>query len=479
MSTVADAVPEQEFAYENPARVVWTLAWPAVALNSLQVVNTLLDRGFIGHLHAAALTAQGGATNVMFLMFSLAISIATGATALVSRSFGADERRQVRQAARQSLSLAIYAGIAMMLLTTGIAHLTAEWIMPPGALEAKRDMTYFVMAYGCGLPGIFIIQTLAGSLRGIGDTRSPMVISGIQILLHILLNFLLIFPAHRLGPITVPGAGLGLLGAGCALSGSATLSSIAYILYARRTPLGKMQPFRLPERAWAQRILRIAIPAAVMSTLRVFSLTAFMQVLKQVPNAEDAIGALSLAFALESIMFMPAFGLSSAAAALVGQSLGMKRPDRAEQLGWMACRFGAGVTLVLALPLFLGAEPIATVLVPGNPGVIHEASMLLKYLCATEFLFGTAMVLMGAMQGAGDTVRPLWIAMFCLWGLRVPLAILLTLPKGFALGGFLPLPIGAGMGTTGAWWALTTTQGLQGVLAFLVFRQGKWKTQKV
>lgn len=479
VSSATDAIQEPGIAVENPARVVWALAWPAVALNSLQVINTLLDRGFIGHLHTAALTAHGGATNIMFMMFSLAMAVATGATALVSRAYGAEDLGEVRKAARESLGVAMYVGLAIFLLTAGIAGWASEILMPPGATEAKGEMTHFLLAYSAGLPGIFIIQTLAGSLRGIGDTRSPMVISGVQILLHIVLNFLLIFPTRHMGGVTVPGAGLGLVGAACALSGSVTVSAVAYILYVRRTPLGALPPFRFPQKAWLARILRIAVPAAVMSTLRVLSLTAFTLVLKQVPNAEAAIAAMSVGFAIESIMFMPAFGVSAAASALVGQSLGMKRPDRAERLGWVAAFHGAIVTLLIAIPVYLLAPGIASTIVEGKTDIALEATSLLRYLCMTEFLFGLAMVLMGAMQGAGDTVRPLWIAIIALWGIRVPLAIILALPKGFALGGWIPLTFALGLGAKGGWLSMAGTQGFQGILALLAFRQGKWKTQKV
>jgi len=459
--------------------VVWTLAWPAVALNSLQVINTLLDRGFIGHLHTAALTAHGGATNIMFMMFSIAMAVATGATALVSRAYGAREFGEMKHAARESLSVATYVGLAIALLTFAISAWAAGILMPAGAIEARREMTNFLLVYAAGLPGIFVIQSLAGSLRGIGDTRSPMVISGVQILLHILLNFLLIFPAHTIGPVRIPGAGLGLVGAACALAGSATLSAIAYVIYIKRTPLEAVSPFRFPDAKWLVRILRIAIPAAVMSTLRVLSLTAFTLVLKQVPRAEAAIAAMSVGFAIESIMFMPAFGLSAAASALVGQSLGMKRPDRAERLGWVASFYGSMVTLVLAIPIFYFAPNIASTLVEGKPDIAQEATVLLRYLCATEFLFGLAMVLIGAMQGAGDTVRPLWIAIISLWGLRVPLALILAMPKGFAIAGLVPLPLTLGLGANGAWIAMAGTQGIQGIFALVAFKQGKWKTQKV
>ena len=126
-----------------------------------------------------------------------------------------------------------------------------------------------------------------------------------------------------------------------------------------------------------------------------------------------------------------------------------------------------------------GAGTIASTLVEGKIAIAREAWTLLRYLCLTEFLFGLSMVLVGAMQGAGDTKRPLWISVFSLWGLRVPLAIFMALPPKFALGGFLTLPFALGWGANGAWMAMAATQGIQGIVSFIAFRQGAWKTQKV
>ncbi len=451
---------------ENASRVVWALAWPAVALNSLQVVNTLLDRFFIGHLHGASLTAHGASTNVMFLMFSLAASLGTGASALVSRAFGADEPAEYRRAAQESLGLALLLGVAFALLTAVAAAAVSGLLLPAKDVVAQREMTTFVWAYAVGLMPTFVIQTLAGSLRGVGDTKSPMIISGVQIAIHMTLNVLLV--PH-----------LGLVGAGIALSTAGWVSAIGYIAYVRWTALGRLSVLRKVSVEWAQRILRIAVPAAVMATLRVLSLTAFTLVLKQVPNASDAIAAMSTSFAVESIMFMPAFGLSAAASALVGQSLGMERPDRAERLGWNAAHWGAFVTIVLVTPVYVLAPTVVSFLVAGKPAIVSEATLLLRYLCVSEFLFAYAMVFIGAMQGAGDVRRPLWISIFALWGLRVPLAMILALPSSFALAGMLTMPIGLGLGAHGAWLAMATTQGIQGILAAWAFKKGAWKVAKV
>lgn len=437
---------------ENPSRVVWALAWPAVALNSLQVVNTLLDRGFIGHLQTSALTAHGGATNVMFLMFSLAMALGTAGTAIVARAFGAGNQNELREASNQTVRLAGIAGIAALVLCVAITPTMSTVVLPRSDPEAMRLMREFLFAYAISLPAVYMIQVLAGGLRGVGDTRSPMVISGIQIGLHIAFNVVLI-------------PKMGLQGAAHSLSASAWIAAVGYLLFVRRTPLGASHPFRLPDLGWAKRILRIAIPAAGMALLRVLSFTTFTIILTGVPNASVAIAALSVAIAIESIMFMPPFGLSMAAGALVGQSLGMRKPDRASRLGWIAGHHGGLVTLLISIPIFAFSMPLSMALVGDKPDVAQEASSLLRILILTEVLFSYSMVLAGALQGAGDTVRPMWVSLISLWLLRVPLAWALAIPLGY--------------GATGAWIAMSASQAVAGTLTIWLWHRGGWKETEV
>lgn len=468
---------------ENLVRTVWSLAWPAVALNSLGVINNLLDSAFIGHLPRPALVAYGGITNIQFLLFSLAMAVSTAATALVSRAYGAGEPFQVRKGCHQSLTVAILGGIVFGVLGWLSAPATAHGFLPAVETEAIRLMIGFLTIYATSLPAIYTIQALAGCLRGVGDTKSPMVISGIQILLHILLNFALIMPS-RPTPwgFDLPGAGMGLLGGATALSISAWCSAIGYMLYTGKTPLGSVLRLHWPEWAWTRRILRIAVPAALMAVLRVASLAVFTLVLKHSKDAGNALAAMRPGFAIESIMFMPAFGLSMAAAALVGQSLGMRRPDRAERVGWIASNHAALVTVLLGIPIFVFAPEISNLMIVGKPLIVEQAIVLLRYLAVTEIGFAYGMTMIGAMQGAGDTKRPLWISVISLWILRVPLAIVLTLSAGqWIREGALSfvLPVGLGLGAGGAWIAMSLTQFVQGVLSIIAFRQGGWKTKTV
>ncbi|MBS1706336.1 MAG: MATE family efflux transporter [Armatimonadetes bacterium] len=476
---------------EHLGLTLWRFAGPVVALNSLQVINNLLDRFFIGHLQSAALTAQSAAMNLMFLLFSLAVAIATGATAIVSRAYGAGDKVEYREAAKQSCHLAGMSGVVLAVLGFSATPWLALLVLPPSATEANRLMGSFLAVYAIGLPAIYLIQVLAGCLRGVGDSKSPMWISGLQILIHISLNTVLISGPRPIGTtgLVLPGAGWGLVGAAAALSISAWISAIIYLAYSSKTELQLKWIPKLPRWDWTQRILRIATPAGAMALLRVGSLTAFTNILTHVQTSEASIAAMGTAFALESIMFMPAFGLSMGASALVGQSLGMQKPERAERIGWIASHYGALMVLIVVMPIYFGARPIIGTMIDSKApevsqkGVvrapqididreislktetINEAVNLLKMLCLTEIMFSYAMILIGAMQGAGETVTPFWITVFSLWALRVPVAWLLAVKLDY--------------GSRGAWISMSGTQAVQGILAMIAFKAGRWKQQKV
>jgi putative MATE family efflux protein len=457
---------------ENLQKVMWALAWPAVLLNSLQTVNSLLDNWFVQQLPPSALTAVGASVNVVFLLVSLSFALGTASTAFVSRAFGAGQAEEYRSAATKCLVVSGLAGIlaaACGILGAGTA---ASLFIPTDNQAAIRDLTLYLQLFSLGLPFIFVIQALAGALRGLGDTRSPMVISGIQILLHIVLNYLLIFDNHEILGVRFGGAGLGLAGAGWSFSISAAVAALLYMAWASYTPLKSQWRLSLPSADWVRRILNVAIPAAMMSIVRVTSLMAFSLVLKNVPNASDAIAGMRPGFSIESLAFMPAFGLSIAASALVGQSLGMGDPLRAKKVGWIAAHWAAIVSAAVSLPLFIFADQAALLLLPDQPAVAAVTASYLRFICATEVLFGYGMVLIGAMQGAGDTRRPFWLAIGTMWGFRVPMAGLLALPLVFGIPGLA-------MGADGCWLAMSISQAVQGLLAMLIWQQGKWATVKI
>jgi putative MATE family efflux protein len=484
---------------ENAASIVFDLAWPAVALNSLQVVNNVLDRAFLGRLSASAIAGQSASMNVTFFVFSCIMALATAPTALVSRAYGAGDHKEMKTAARKCMSMSLYLGILLGGFTALVAVPTARLLLPSTDPEAIRFMGKYLMVYAVALPAISIINNLAAALRAIGDTRSPMVLSGIQILLHMTLNVSLIFPTRDVAFLgflhfQMPGANMGLMGAATALATSSWVSAIVYLAYSKRTPLGACWRFGVVAVSWVWRILRIAFPATVNGSIRVFSMLLFTLILKNTPEGSAAIAAMALGFAIESIMFMPSAGLSMAAAALVGQSLGMGKPERAAKLGWMAAHMAGLITLAFCIPLFLGAYGIAGVMSPGKADIIRQTALVIQSVCATEVAFAYFSVTVGAMQGAGDTVRPIWITICTLWFLRIPLGAYLSLQvMRLAFDRTMAFPFhipplhlaadvsvaGLGIGALGSWIAMSVSQFAQGVFGVILFQRGGWKLRRV
>ena len=467
-------------APENPLKIVWSLAWPAVALNTLQMLNALLDVNFISQVSRAAMTAAGGATAFIFLFFAISFAIGTASTAIVSRAYGAGKPEECVTANQRCLNLAVYFGAALFLIAIPLSFVAAQFLVPGGDQEARRLFIEYASIYMLSLPAVFVIQSLAGSLRGIGDTRSPLVISGLQILLHIALNFLLILPAHDVMGVTVPGMGLGLRGAAIAMAVSSALAAIVYIAWSGRTELATRFSLAWPGVEWVNRIVRIAFPASMTAVIRVSSMMMFIFILSSLPDKTEAslaVAAIRPGFAIESFAFMPAFGLSIAAATLVGQSLGMRLPDRAERLAWVTAHLAGAVSLAVSVCLFVFADPLAHALLPDQPGVAAITANFIRFIASTEVFFAYAMVLLRAMQGAGDTRSPMWISIWAQWGIRVPLAAVLAMPAITVLG-FISIE-GVGMGSDGAWLSMATTQLIQGVAAMWVFKRGRWKLTEV
>ena len=450
---------------ENPNKIIWALAWPAVILQSLQGINILLDTYFVGHLSTAALTAVGSGGNMTFLIFSIAMALSAAATALVSRAYGAKNEQEYKTASRQVLSLALYGGIIFMLIGFLLNPWFANLLIPAEDVEAKQLMVQYLFYAMFSAPALFILESLAGSFNAIGDTKSSARISGFQIFLHIVLNYFLVLSETRFLGITIPGLGLGVSGAGIALAASQWIAAIIYIAWAAKTPIGNCWQINFPVFEWVKRISRIATPAAVTWLLRVVMYMAFTILLTTIPAGSQAIAAMRAGFAVETMAFMPTIGLGIAAATLVGQSLGMRNPKRAERLGWLASHHAAIIATVVAVLLYCFADPIANLIVTNKPEVSAIVADYIRFICISETFFAYAILMMFGMQGAGDTIRPLWITIVTMLVVRIPLCWWLAHPLG--------------LGANGCWIGMSATQVLQGVMAVYIFKQGKWKTVKV
>jgi Na+-driven multidrug efflux pump len=178
----------------------------------------------------------------------------------------------------------------------------------------------------------------------------------------------------------------------------------------------------------------------------------------------DAVAGYTIAIRLLIFFLMPAWGLSNAAATLVGQNLGAKQPERAEQSVWKAAQYNAIFLAAVSLLFVIGAEFFVG-LITQDPNVIKTAVTALRVISIGYIFYGVGMVMINAFNGAGDSRTPTWINLFWFWVFQIPVAYLLS--------GVLK------MGSTGIFITIVITEGFVSITSVIIFRKGKWKLIKI
>ncbi|MDQ2800981.1 MAG: MATE family efflux transporter [Armatimonadota bacterium] len=441
-------------------RAVWLLAWPSVITMLLQTGNSFLDRFFVGSLGSDTLAAVGVGGMLMFLLFSVGMSIGIGTTALVARFTGANQHDDATLAANQSVWLG---GIASVVCVAVMLPLRVPLVHALGinASASALSATYLGMTI-LGVPALFLMLILSSVFRGLGDTVTPLrVMVGVNII-HLGGDWLLIF-----GHWGFPR--MGLLGGATALVASQIVGAGLYLFYLRRSPVaGLMTRLRRLDLGWARRILNIGIPALWQNLSRILSMLAFTAVLARSADGTPAAAALTIGLTSESIAFMPGFAFSMAASTLTGQNLGAGNPRRAEQAAWAALQQGLLVMILMGAVFYICAYPFAHLFTNSpnvDPHVVPLAVAYLRVSALVEPFLALGMILTGALNGAGDTKAPAWASVITMWVIRLPLAYLAAHVWG--------------LGARGAWWAMAAGTVSGGIAAYALFKWGRWKQTKV
>ena len=435
-------------------RGVLLIAIPSVAMMLVNTLNGFLDRFFVGQLGPEAIAAVTICTSWMWLLLAAAMAVSTGTGALVGRFIGAGNRPDAEQATRQSMILAflISAVVSVGLLIARVPILKLQGVGPDALPLASEYL--FILALG--QPIQFLNMILGGAFRGLGDTTRPFYVTLGSVGIHALGNALLI-------------PRMGIAGGALALALGQVIALGLSLHYLKLSPLaGSLQgPWKL-DREWAWRILRIGLLAAVQQVIRVGSLLVFQGFLARSDAGSAAVAALGVGLVSESIAFMPGFGYSIAASAFVGQNLGAGQPLRANAGAWAATWQAIAVMSFMGVIFYFFAPPFAHLFLrhgadaAQNARVDETLALAISYLkiaALSEPFLALAMGLVGALQGAGETLSPTLLTAFTMVLIRLPLAWFLMRTYGI----------------TGAWWALSLSTILQGLLTVIVFRQGHWR----
>jgi putative MATE family efflux protein len=437
-------------------RQMLEMAWPSLVENLLQTMLGFVDLVFVGQLGPDAIAGVGLGTQMMFLLQVLFMGLAVGNTALVARAIGARDKAEAERIAKQSLVLVVTISVAIGLIgfffSDTIIRLTG----------ATDDVT----AIGGGF--LRIISTFSivigvmfiggGTLRGSGDTRTPMMITGVINVINIVLDYLLIF-----GNFGFPQ--LGPVGSAIATTTARAIGGllILYVLFKRGSILKlRWQGGWGFHRKVIERIVNIGGPSAIEQFIMQLGLLVFSVL--AVNLGTNDLAAQQIAFNISSFSFLPAFAFGVAALTLVGQSLGAKDPHRAEQVAIQALKSGTTWMMLMGVG-FLIFRNFLVGIYTTDPEVLRLGEMCMIFMAFAQPFQSVSIVLGQALRGAGDTRATMVYTFVGVWLMRVGL--------GYFLG------ITLGLGLFGMWIGWYSDFAARAILVFLRFRAGKWKTLKV
>ncbi|GAA4424592.1 MATE family efflux transporter [Pontibacter saemangeumensis] len=442
---------EQDYTTLGIRKSIVLLAIPMILEMVMESLFAVVDIFFVGRLGPSALATVGLTESVLMIIYAVGMGISIAATAMVSRRFG---EKNYREAGSVTYQLML-TGCVLALLMGGLATYFAGDIL--ALMGAQPD----VIATGIGYARIIFAGNLAilmlflinGAFRGAGQPHLAMRALWVANGANIILDPVLIF---GIGSIE----GLGLEGAAWATTAGRSLGVVYqfYHLFNGRHLLRITRHNMVISLAVIRRILKVSSGGMGQYLIDSASWIFLTRIIAEFGS--NALAGYTIAFRIIVFTLLPAWGLSSAAATLVGQNLGAQKGKRAELAVWLTARYNVIFMAAITLIFLLFGEYLSAIFT-SVPEVISVSSEALRIITLGYVFFGLGMVMVQAFNGAGDTRTPALINVVVLWLIEIPLAYMLAIQFGFA--------------ATGIFIAIAICHSLHALVSWWFFRQGKWK----
>lgn len=437
-------------------RAIVLLAIPMILELSLESVFAVVDMFFVGKLGPGAIATVGLTEAVVTLVYSAGIGLSMAATAMVARRIGEKNQEAANHAAVQSLIISLV--ITVIISVLGFIYAPHILQFMGAAPDVVRDGTPFARIMLGGSVVIILLFLINGIFRGAGDAamamRSLWIASGLNIILC---------------PILIYGLGAwegyGLKGAAIATTigrGAGVLYQCYHLFKGKGEIRIRLHQF-VPDWKVIRGLLDIAWPATFQFVIASGSWIVLTRLVAETGGTEASAG---YQVAIRNVVFfiLPAWGLSNAAATLVGQNLGAGQPDRAEKSVLLTARYNVYFMSLVTLLFTVFPGPIIRIFTQ-EPEVVRTGIDALRIIGTGYIFYGIGMVMMQAFNGAGDTRTPTWINFFGFWCFQIPLAYMLSQVLHF--------------GPEGVFIAIPVAETAIALVCYYYFRKGKWKTVQV
>lgn len=446
---------EQDFTEGGLGRAIVLLSIPMVLEMVMESVFAIVDVFFVSKLGPDAVATVGITESVLTLVYAISIGFGMGTTALVARRIGEKRPREAAAATVQAITVGLLASLPVAIIGISIPRqLLGAMGVDPAVAEVNSGYTAVLLGGNAVIMLLFIINA---AFRSAGDAAVAMRVLWLANGLNVVLDPCLIF---GWGPFPQ----LGITGAAVATTigrGTGVLYQLWLLSRRKRRIRITRVDLRVVPRVMAT-LVRVSLGGIGQHIISTSSWIVLMRIMA-VFGAESLAG---YTIAIRILMFtlLPSWGLSNAAATLVGQNLGAGKPTRAEHSVWWSALANAAFLVLVAVAFIAFAESFVG-LFTGEPNVIAVGADCLRILSYGYLLYAVGMVIVQAFNGAGDTATPTAINFFCFWMIELPLAYVLALRLG--------------MNERGVFIAILTAESIMTIAGTIIFRRGRWKSRQV
>ena len=446
---------EQEFTSGSIRKAVFMLSIPMILEMLMESIFAIVDIMYVSQVSVNAVATIGLTESVITLVYAVAIGLSMAATAVVARRIGEKDVKGASNAAVQVIFLGVF--VAAIISVFGILY-PKEILSLMGAesdlIAEGYGYTQVLLGGNITIMLLFLINAI---FRGAGNASVAMWTLILSNGLNIILDPMFIF---GFGPIPA----YGVEGAAIATTigrGTAVVFQLVILFYGYSKIKIRVKDLVLRTKVMLN-LIKVSLGGIGQFLIGTSSWVFLMRIMSEFGS--EVLAGYTIAIRVMMFTLMPAWGMSNAAATLVGQNLGAKKPERAEESVWKTGKYSSIFMGVVSIIYLVFAKQIV-MLFNQTPDVVKYGSLCLRVIAAGYIFYGYGMVVINAFNGAGDTKTPTYINFVCFWLLQLPFAYVMAITLDF--------------GPAGVFWAITLAEILIATIAIIWFKKGNWKKVEV
>lgn len=434
----------------NSAKLIFNFAIPMLIGNVFQQMYNIIDSIVVGkYIGTEALAAVGASFPLIFMLVSFVIGITMGGTIIIAQYYGAKDLEKVK---RTIDTMYVFLFVSAVILTiVGIALSGPIFRMIKLPEEVIPEAILYFNIYITGFIFFFGFNGISAVLRGLGDSKTPLYFLIISTIANVILAILFV----------------GVFKWGIAGSAWATVISqagafVSGIIYLNKTnPVVKLTTLKLGfDREIFKQSVRIGLPSGLQQTFVALGMLALMRIVNDFGT--NVVAAYSVAGRIDSFASMPAMNFAAALSTFVGQNIGAQKLNRVKEGLSATWLMSSGLAIATSAVILIFPRWLMS-LFTSDAEVIIIGAHYLVIVASFYILFTTMFVIGAVMRGAGDTIIPMFITLFSLWLIRIPLAWFLSKK----------------MGIDGIWWSIPIAWFSGMILSYIYYLKGNWKTKSV